>query len=163
MAGATGKMAATKSAVKKADAGASKARGGQRPGISGAPVAKKLHLRPGHRIGVVGAPEGFGESLGVLPDGATVAELPSDGGDRMDAVIAFVRKGAEVDAVITAADRAVKVDGLLWVCYPKGGEKAGTDLNRDTLFQQMKMLGFEGMGLASFNDAWSAMRFGPKK
>lgn len=132
----------------------------ERPAISSAPTAKKLFIKPGYRIGAIGAPPDFKESLGALPDGATLTEKAATG---LDVVIAFVRKSAEVEKVAAAATKSVKPDGVLWMCYPKGGAKAGTDINRDTLYPQMKALGFEGMGQASFSDAWSAMRFGPRK
>ncbi|HEU5318469.1 MAG TPA: hypothetical protein VFX49_20315 [Chloroflexota bacterium] len=131
-----------------------------RPGISDSPTAKKLLIKPGHTIAAINAPEDFAGSLGALPDGATLAARP---GANMDAVIAFVRRGADVEKTLAAANKAVKAGGLLWVCYLKGGTKAGTDLNRDILHQQARALGYEGVSLVSFSDAWSAMRFRPKK
>jgi hypothetical protein len=146
-------MAATKTGT----AAPSKA---ARPGISDSPTTKKLLIKPGHKIASIGAPDTFKDSLGTLPDGATIADKPTP---NTDAVIAFVRHAADVEKTLTAANKAVKADGLLWLCYLKGGTKAGTDLNRDILHQQVKSLGYEGVGLISFDDSWSAMRFKPKK
>ena len=131
-----------------------------RPSISDSPTAKKLLIKPGHTIAAFSPPDDFAASHGALPEGATVAPKPAA---NMDAVIAFVRRAADVEKTLAAANKAVKPDGLLWLCYLKGGTKAGTDLNRDILFQQVRALGHEGMGLVSFSDAWSAMRFRPKK
>ena len=131
-----------------------------RPGTSSSPVAKKLLIKAGYKIGVVDAPQGFRESLGALPEGATLAEGTGTG---RDAVIAFVRNSTELKDVLTRANDSVKADGLLWLCYQKGGAKAGTDLNRDLLYQAVKGMGYDGMGLVSFDDSWSAMRFKPLK
>jgi hypothetical protein len=150
-------MAAGKTATKTAPTTASKA---PRPGISDSPTAKKLLIKPGHTIAAVNPPDTFRRSLGALPDGAAIADKA---GPNSDAIIAFVRRAADVEKTLAAANRAVKPDGLLWVCYLKGGTKAGTDLNRDVLFQHVKALGYEGMGLVSFDDSWSAMRFKPKR
>ena len=35
----------------------------------------------------------------------------------------------------------VAPDGLLWVVYPKGGEPAGTDINRDILRERLEERG----------------------
>ncbi len=40
-----------------------------------------------------------------------------------------------------------------------GGEKAGTELNRDILWQRVKPLGLEGVALVAIDETWSAMRF----
>ena len=58
------------------------------------------------------------------------------------------------------AIKAMKPDGLLWVCYPKGGRKAGTDLHRDILWDLMgKQTGLVGVSLVAVDEKWSAMRF----
>ena len=38
-------------------------------GYSGTPLARKLGIRPGARVLLDGAPEGFADELGELPDG----------------------------------------------------------------------------------------------
>jgi hypothetical protein len=131
-----------------------------RPGNSNSPVAKKLLIKPGLKVGGVNTPPEFKEALGPLPEGAMLQEPPGSG---LDVVIAFVRNAADVPKVLGDAKDAVKMDGLLWLCYLKGGTKAGTDLNRDILHAQVKGLGYEGVSLVSFTDAWSAMRFKPMK
>lgn len=127
-----------------------------KPGISTAPVAKKLLIKPGFTIGVLNAPDGFRKQLEPLPDGATVTDRP---GADMDVVIGFLRNESDLKKVAPAAGKAVRPDGLLWLCYLKGGAKAGTDLNRDVLRDKAASLGLEGVSLVAVDDAWSAMRF----
>ena len=47
------------------------------------------------------------------------------------------------------------------MCYPKGGRKAGTDLNRDILWNLMQGRGLVGVTLVAVDNEWSAMRFRP--
>ena len=129
-----------------------------RPGISTASVAKKLLLKPGHKIALLNAPDTFRKQLEPLPDGAS-ASVTDRPGSRMDAVIGFLRSEADLKKIAPAAIKAVKSDGLLWLCYLKGGVKAGTDLNRDILRDKAIALGIEGVSLVAVDDAWSAMRF----
>lgn len=114
-------------------------------------LARKLLLKPGHRAAVLNAPPGYVEQLGVeLADGAG-----------LDFVQVFVRDSPDLDRLAPGAIAAVKPDGLLWICYPKGGTKAGTDLNRDLLWQRMSERGLAGVTLVALDETWSAMRFRP--
>jgi hypothetical protein len=126
--------------------------------ISTAPVGRKLLLKPGQRIALVNAPAGYREKLEPLPEGSRLSETLEPGGD---VVIVFVRSEAELTELTPAALEAVKPDGLMWVCYRKGGARAGSDLHRDTLNAAMHKLGWEGVSLVAVDDAWSAMRLRP--
>jgi hypothetical protein len=127
--------------------------------ISDTPLAKKLLVKPGCKVGLVSAPEGTAGKFEPLPEGVSISEKVGKG---MDVVIGFVRKEAELKKVVEAAQKALKPDGVLWLCYMKGGAKVGTDLNRDILWQAAKPYGLEGVTQIAFDDLWSAMRFKPR-
>jgi hypothetical protein len=96
--------------------------------------------------------------LQPLPAGTHLdVQLGSD----LDFVQVFATTTADLQACAPSAIRAVKPDGLLWVSYPKGGKKAGTDLNRDILWQLMSRYGLAGVALVAIDTTWSAMRFRP--
>ena len=122
------------------------------------PLAKKLLVKPNHRLAIVNAPEDYLARLAPLPDGAEIVGSLEPG---LDFVQLFARDGADLDRLGPAAFDAVKPDGLLWVCYPKGGRNAGTDLNRDILWQRMGAHALTGVSLVAIDDTWSAMRFRP--
>ena len=42
-------------------------------GYSGTPLPQKLGIKPGHRVALLKAPEGFERTLGSLPKGATTS------------------------------------------------------------------------------------------
>jgi len=122
------------------------------------PLARKLRIKPGHRLAVVNAPEGYRERLEPLPDGARIVDALEPG---LDFVQLYARGSDELAQLGPAAFAAVKPDGLLWVCYPKGGARAGTDLTRDALWAKMGELDLTGVSLVAVDDVWSAMRFRP--
>jgi len=123
--------------------------------VSPSPLAKKLLVKPGYRAALVNAPAGFAKRLEPLPDGASVAEGAGPGNDL---VLAFARDSTELSRVASSAARLVKADGLLWICYPKGGK---SDLSRDVLWDILSKDGFTGVTLVSVDAIWSAMRFRP--
>ena len=126
--------------------------------MSPSPLAKKLLLKPGTHAAVVNPPDGFLELLEPLPEGTEVATKLSPG---RDLVQVFVANLADLDKFIPDAVAARKPGGLLWVAYPKGGTKAGTDLNRDILWEAMKKYDLEGVTLVAIDGRWSSMRFKP--
>lgn len=101
------------------------------------------------------APVGFTKRLEPLPEGASVAEGAGPG---KDLVLAFAKDAAELRRVAASAARLLTADGLLWICYPKGGK---SDLSRDVLWDLLSREGLTGVTLVSIDQTWSAMRFRP--
>src|SRR5687767_9476899 len=148
----TATKATAKTTPKSAPASATKT---AKSAISDTPLAKKLQIKPGHKVGLVNAPQGIATKFTSLPEGATLSEKAVKGSD---VVVGFLRKEAELSKVAEAAQKAVKPEGLLWLCYMKGGAKVGTDLNRDILWRAAKPLGLEANSQIALDDEWSAMR-----
>ena len=123
---------------------------------SSASLANKLQIKSGHRVGLINAPPGYAEKLRPLPQGTEVLARP---GRDLDVVVAFARDAGELERIAPSALKAVKPDGLLWVCYPKGGAQAGTDLDRDVLWELLNRERLVGMSLVAVDETWSAMRF----
>jgi len=111
-------------------------------------LARKLQLAPGQAIAVLGAPEDV-----------ELAELPQDPAGT--AVLAFVRRLADLDgADAQAAIAAAREDRLAWIAYPKGGA-LGTDLNRDRLAAAATAQGAQPVRQVAVDGTWSALRFRP--
>ncbi|HWG85905.1 MAG TPA: hypothetical protein VNT60_10540 [Deinococcales bacterium] len=122
-------------------------------------LARKLLLKPGMRAAFLNAPDGYRDTLGELPAGASEA-VEGEGG--LDFVQVFVRDAAELEEWAPRATAAVKRDGLLWFCYPKGGKKAGTNINRDILWKLLgERHGLAGVAMVAIDDKWSAFRARP--
>jgi hypothetical protein len=118
-------------------------------------LAKKLLVSADSRVLLLNAPIGYAKKLAPLPEGATVTDQR---GKPADVVIAFVRDSSELKRLASGFP-ALEEDAILWVCYPKGGAKAGTDIDRDTLHAAMAKHELAGVSLVAFDDTWSAVRF----
>ena len=118
-------------------------------------LANKLLIKPDSRVLLLNAPIGYAKKLEPLPAGATLSDKR---GGTASVVIAFVRDSAELKRLAPSFG-ALEEDAVLWVCYPKGGTKAGTDLNRDILHAAMEKHELAGVSLVAVDDTWSAMRF----
>ena len=112
------------------------------------PLGKKLLLKPGMKVALVGEPA----DQRSLYDGIeTSSRTP-------DAVVVYAATAKDLAAALPGARKRLGADGRLWIAYPKA-KKLGTDLNRDSLWKQMEPAGFEGVRLVSLDDTWSAMMF----
>lgn len=122
-------------------------------------LVKKLKLPQSGKVAVIEPPEGYLELIG-----RTVADtdLNQNEAGTYDYVQMFAMGVADVERLAPLALRAVKPDGMLWLCYPKGTSKIKTDLNRDRGWAAVTDAGWEGVALVSVNDTWSAMRFRPQ-
>lgn len=120
-------------------------------------LVKKLQLKPGMRVMVLNAPEGYLDRLMPLPgDAALVDAGPADW------VQVFVQNKAEADALAPVGIEAVRREGVLWLCYPKGGAKSGTDINRDRGWEAVYASGWGPVASAAIDDRWTALRWRPE-
>src|SRR5262249_41942485 len=100
-----------------------------------------------------------------LPEGASVTTVSGDeaaGEGGYDAVHLFVRDRGDLDRRAPTALAAAGRNGLLWIAYPKGGARAGTDLNRDRLRVSVEEAhGWTAVTQVAIDADWSALRFRP--
>jgi hypothetical protein len=126
--------------------------------MANSPLLKKIGVKPGHRLLVLNAPDGYLDQLTPLPE---KAELATKGKGPFDVVQLFVKNKAQVDRDAAKAMQAVKPRGLLWIAYPKKSSKIETDISRDVGWETMKKADWEGVAIVAIDETWSALRFRP--
>jgi hypothetical protein len=121
---------------------------------SGTPLPKKLGVREGSRVVVVGAPDGF--TLEPMPSGATV--LPRARTD-LDVALLFVTRRSELEKRFGALERGLAPDGRLWVAWPKKASKVDTDLTFDIVQQRGLDAGLVDNKSASIDGDFQGLQF----
>ncbi len=123
-------------------------------------LAAKLRIGPGSRIRLIDAPGAGAELLGPLPAGATIASAD----EPADVTILISPDEATLRRDLPSAAKSAAGDRLLWVAYPKGGARAGTDLDRDRLTALSdEIAGLTGVSLIAVDATWSAIRLRPSE
>lgn len=121
-------------------------------------IFQKLNLKDQTVIVVINAPTSFESELAELENVIVRRSL-----DEVEAVVfslAFVTRQEEVDALAAAVAGKAKGDALVWFAYPKGSSKKyRCDFNRDTGWDVLSTLGFEGVRQISIDEDWSTLRF----
>lgn len=125
-------------------------------GYSGAPLARKLGIKEGARVALLGAPEGFDEELAPLPDGVhVVRRLAPD----LDVAVLFVAERRELERRFPAVAQSITPSGGCWVAWPKRASKAPTDLTEDVLREVGLPQGLVDNKVCAITDVWSGLRF----
>jgi len=127
--------------------------------MAGSPLTKKLGLKPGQRVLVINAPEGYRDLLGALPEGVEMHDQP-DGS--YDFVQLFAKDKAQLERDAPVAIAALKPNGMFWISYPKQSSKVPTDITRDRGWDVVEQTGLQGVAMVSVDGVWSAFRFRPK-
>jgi hypothetical protein len=83
--------------------------------------------------------------------------------EELDYIHLFVKTQAEFIDFFPKLKTHLKLNGMLWVSWPKGG-KLGTDLNIKTIIKLGYDFGLVESTCLSINDIWSGLKFTyPKK
>src|SRR4051812_10970641 len=102
---------------------------GRKGDYSSTPLTKKLGLKAGSSLLLVGAPAAFIETLGPLPEGIEVSAATTR--RPIDVAVIFCTKILELDRGLKRAARTLKSDGALWIAWPKKTSGIASDLDFD--------------------------------
>jgi len=124
-------------------------------GYSGTPLPRKLGIREGARVALIGAPEGFDATLGELPDGVRVLRRASA---PLDVVVAFVTARADLERRLPPLAAALDPAGGLWFAWPKRASKVPTDVTEDVVREVGLATGLVDNKVCAIDAVWSGLR-----
>ena len=124
-------------------------------GYSGTPLAKKLGIKEGHRLAFPGAPKGFDELLGQLPDGVTVK---SRAAGPLDVIVFFTKRRAELERRLPALRRAMDPAAGLWIAWPKRSSGVETDMTEDVARELGLANRLVDNKVCAIDETWSGLR-----
>jgi CheY-like chemotaxis protein len=132
---------------------------GSMAGYSGTPLPKKLGIKAHSVVALVGAPTGFEQTLGRLPDGVT---LRKQARGRCDLIVWFTKSCRELERRI---DRMAQVSGKggLWIAWPKKASGVATDLTQPIVRRIGLSAGLVDYKIAAIDETWSGLRFARRK
>lgn len=113
-------------------------------------LAKKLNLKAGTKLRVVGKPRDV--DLGDV-EVTSLANVKD--------VMVFVSKVADLDRIAAPMIEAARADRIAWAAYPKAGQR-GTDLDRDILWKALEKQKIQPVRQIALDEVWSALRFRPR-
>src|SRR5688572_5624921 len=122
-------------------------------GYSGTPLAKKLGIKEGSRLAVLGAPDGF-----AIDDLPHAVEVRSSARGVSDVIVSFHTSRVDLSRRLPALMRALDVDGGLWISWPKRASSVPTDITEDVVREVALPTGLVDVKVCAVDDTWSGLR-----
>jgi CheY-like chemotaxis protein len=125
------------------------------------PLEKKLGIRQNIKIALQSPPQGFIETLGKLPQGATISESIKE---KPDVIIWFTRSRKDLETNIVKMVNALSLTSKLWIAWPK--QKAPeiiTDLTQTLVREAGLAHGVVDYKICAIDRTWSALLFAKRK
>ena len=124
-------------------------------GYSGTPLARKLGIKPGHRVKTRGAPDDYLDLLAPLPDDVTIsARLRGD----VDLWHLFTRSRAELRRQLPRCIDEIRRDAMIWVSWPKRSSGVETDVTEDVIREVALPLGVVDVKVCAVDETWSGLK-----
>jgi len=124
-------------------------------GYSGTPLPKKLGLKPGTAVALVGAPPDFAKTLGPLPTGA---KLRGAGPGPRDLTIWFTASRRNLGGNLARLAAAIG-DTPMWIAWPKQASGMKTDLTQQYVREAGLAIGLVDYKVCAIDATWSGLLF----
>jgi hypothetical protein len=125
-------------------------------GYSGTPLPSKLGIKPGHRVLLLRAPDGFeATTLGALPDTVSVARRARGSAD---VIVAFFTRRAELARRLPALRERMDPAAGLWIAWPKRASGVETDVTEDVVRELALSNALVDNKVCAIDSTWSGLR-----
>jgi hypothetical protein len=116
----------------------------------------KIGIEEGFRISIINPPDGYLQALGRLPKNVVEEDRPTVD---MDLIQVFSGSRRELDAAAPSYARALKSDGIIWLCWPKESSNIRSDLNGIKVREIGVANGLTYVKVSSIDDRWQGLKF----
>ncbi|MFJ6085912.1 DUF3052 domain-containing protein [Streptomyces sp. NPDC092369] len=142
-------------------------------GYSGTPLAKKIGIKPGHRVLLLHAPDSF--DIPDLPEGVDLTATTSTPLSTSipahahadprpaDITLAFHRTHATLAAEAPDLVAALADSAMLWIAWPRKAAGHVSDIAENDLRDLFLPLGIVDVKVAALGEDWSGLKFVRRK
>ncbi len=124
-------------------------------GYSQTPLARKLGIKAGTTLLLLGAPEHYLDLLAPFPDGV---RFVSDLSSSPDLIHVFSRQASELRKILEGCRAQMRADASVWVSWPKRSSKVPTDISEDVVRAIALPLGLVDIKVCAVDDVWSGLK-----
>lgn len=128
-------------------------------GYSKTPLPKKLGIRPGYEVAMLGAPEYLREGLAELAPSARFVAAQSD---NTALVMWFVDSAAELSGDARAVAAAIP-DGGMWICWRKKAAAPDNEIGEADVREAGLAQRLVDYKIASIDETWSGLKFAVRR
>ena len=117
-------------------------------GYSGKPLTTKLGIKPGHRVLLLNAPEGF------ALDAPTVKRASGTA----DVILSFHTERKDLEKRIPVLREHMEQAAGLWIAWPKKASRKPTDITEDVVRDIALANRLVDNKVAAIDETWSGLR-----
>lgn len=129
-------------------------------GYSGTPLVKKLGIKPGMTVALIGAPDGFEKLLKGLPKDVK----PTRGGTAAaELVLWWPASARDLESRVRAIDKRIAPGGSIWIAWAKKASGVKTDLSDSIVRDTGLANGLVDYKVCAISEIWSGLKFARKK
>jgi hypothetical protein len=121
------------------------------------PLPKKLGIKPGHRVALLHAPEGFRALLDPLPEDVELFDA-LDAVDALDVVLWFGTQRAALERIVNDVRGVLEQNGGLWIAWPKRASGIPTEVTDDVVRDVALPTGLVDNKVCAIDADWSGVR-----
>ena len=121
-------------------------------GYSGTPLWRKLGLKPGMRLAVLHADDGWELPVEGAPEVTWVDDGPAG------LILAFYRSAADYLDELDGLGERIRPDGMVWAAWPRKAAGHVSDLNENVIRDAALDRGLVDVKVAAVDTDWSALK-----
>lgn len=129
-------------------------------GYSGTPLVKKLGIKSGMTVALVGAPDDFERLLKGLPADVILAR---GGTAKADLIIWWPASAKDLASRVKAIEQRIATGGGLWGAWAKKASGIKTDLTEQTFRDVCLPIGLVDYKVCAISEIWSGLKFARRK
>lgn len=123
-------------------------------GYSGTPLAKKIGIKPGHRVVLCHAPARW-----RIPDLPADVAIAADDPEGADVVLAFYREHADLADEAPRLAARLTPGAMLWIAWPRKAGGHVSDIAENDLRELLLPIGVVDVKVAALDNDWSGLKF----
>lgn len=127
---------------------------------AGSSLVKKLGFKPGSKIALLGAPDGFEEQLGELPE---EVEFQVSITRQTSLAIWFVRSRLELEGEVEFVSARLPNGVSIWIAFPKQASRLRVDFNSNDVRAPGIAAGLVDYKVCAIDADWTGLKFARKK
>jgi hypothetical protein len=124
-------------------------------GYSGTPLVRKLGIKAGFKLWVIGPPLNYWDLLGTLPDNVSIGE---PGQELFDFIHVFVTDRAQLEEELGELRARIVPAGMIWVSWPKKSSQVASDLSEPIIRDLALKSGLVDVKVCAVDATWSGLK-----
>jgi len=125
-------------------------------GYSQTPLVKKLGIKAGFKVTIIGAPQDFERTLAPMPENVSIN---SRGRGALDCALLFVKKESQLRQRFSGLAAKLQPNGMIWVAWPKKSSDVATDLTFTNVQALGLAAGMVDVKICAVDEVWSGLKF----